>query len=365
MCGSLAGLAGEIALPNAFLSPEGYVATINRAAQSIGQVLLLPAHDDIFVASEQSSNFSELVSVMAPPLSPLMALHDKYNLYRLGQGSEVCCPDTRLLTDLADLSKAAKDWGYPLILKPRYGEGSAGVFRIRDERQVIDQASLVRELVEQDYLIQAYAKGVGVGVGCLVMNGRVLALSQHIRLREVPISGGTSTARTTFYDRKLESAAEYLMAQSGLNGIAMFEFRYDVLSGAASLLDANPRYWGSLANHIRSGVDFPKLHLESFLEPPGVGIKTRRPTQEVETRWLLGEVRALAELALAGRWAEARNVFRKPKDRNLFFEDFDGHGIAPLLAQTRSYLRRALSARQGNDFARVKRVYFESLARRV
>jgi predicted ATP-grasp superfamily ATP-dependent carboligase len=42
-------------------------------------------------------------------------------------------------------------------------------------------------------------------------------------------------------------------------GVAMVEFKVDPRDGIAKLLEINPRFWGSLALAIYSGIDFPYL----------------------------------------------------------------------------------------------------------
>lgn len=365
MCAWMDGLAGEVEIPDAFLDTEGYVAAVNAAAERHGPLLFLPTHEDIFVAAEQRAAFDEAVTLIAPDLSPLLAVHDKYNLFRLAQDERITTPETRLLSDLQDVEQALTEWRCPIILKPRFGEGSNGIHKVQDAAALQKKAALITELSGQDYLLQKFAPGVGVGVGCLMSGGRLVAASQHIRLREVPISGGTSTARATFDRPELVEVSASILQKAGLNGIAMLEFRFDQKTDGFKLLDANPRYWGSLANHIRSGVDFPALHVASFTQQqptPGPPIV---PSRSVETRWILGEIRAAVELLAAGRFADAGSIFRRPADCEVVFEEFSSGSLKPFLIQLRTYALRGLSSRRGNDINAVKRTYFSQLFKRV
>ena len=50
-----------------------------------------------------------------------------------------------------------------------------------------------------------------------------------------------------------------LAAMTELDGVAMFEFRRNRKSGGSTLLEVNPRFWGSLPLAVATGVDFPWL----------------------------------------------------------------------------------------------------------
>jgi hypothetical protein len=164
-----------------------------------------------------------------------------------------------------------------------------------------------------------------------------------MRLREVPISGGTSTARITLRNNPILQAARALVKASGFdNGVCMVEFRHDVRTDDFWVLEFNPRYWGGLSTEIHSGVDFPALHF-ACVQGEEAPTEVRTATRSSETRWMLGELRALTELAVAGKWKEAANVFRTTPGHSLLVEDFGFGRFGAFAGQLLGYLR-ALSA---------------------
>ena len=361
MCKWIDGVRSEIVLPDAFFDPDGYVTKINALAEREGRVVLLPTHEDIFPAAEMRHRFSDKVRVLAPELKSMLAIHDKYNLSRLAADEDVSCPETRLLDGLESINVALAEWKDTVILKPRFGEGSNGIHKISDTADLNRKVKLIELLNKKDYLLQRFTPGIGVGVGCLIKDGRLIATSQHIRLREVPISGGTSTARATFDRPVLTEVSAAILRKANLNGIAMLEYRYDRYCGSFKLLDANPRYWGSLANHIRSGVDFPRLHVEAFLESKCVPEKTITPDRHVKTRWLLGEARAMAELIAARRFQDAFAILRRSTGTEVVIEEFSRGNLKPFLVQLQTYIRRGLASRKGKNINEIKRRYFSTL----
>lgn len=364
MCAWMKGLAGEVCIPDAFIDPRGYVAAVNAAAVAHGPLLMLPTHEDVFVAAEQRSAFSDQVSLVAPTLSGLLAVHDKFGLSRLAADEIIQTPETELLTSIDDVSNALAKWHCPVILKPRFGEGSKGIIRIDNEVSLVRKRTLVEKLPAQDYLLQKFTSGVGVGVGCLMKNGRLIASSQHIRLREVPISGGTSTARATFDRFELREVAASILRKAGIDGIAMLEYRYDRETDNFKLLDANPRYWGGLANHIESGVDYPPLHIAAHMQPDSLPDTLVLPTREIETRWILGEIRAVMELMISGRFNDIKPVFMKSTDYETIYEELSEGDFKPFIVQAKNYAQRVSIQGGKHDINQIKRQYFSNLFRK-
>jgi predicted ATP-grasp superfamily ATP-dependent carboligase len=362
MCTGMQGVVGEVRHPDPFADPLGYVRTVAAAHERYGAGLFIPVHEDIFVASLLRRTLPESLAMLAPPFEALMALHDKYNLFLLTRGEEAGCPPTRLVAGHRDVLEAMEEFGAPVILKPRYGEGASGVFKLTSRSEAAKRAAELDGLLRREaYLAQKFFVGVGVGVGMLMQNGRVLATSQHLRLRESPLSGGASTARLTYDDARLRRATERLLARVGLSGVAMAEYRVDRESGRAHLLDLNPRYWGGLACHVECGVDYPRLHVESFWEgrPPASAVT---PVRQVESRWALGEVRSFVALALRARWADIAAMVAPRHGAAVIYEDLSRDSWPAFRAQAGAYLRRVWRARSLTGGNPAKSAFFRAVA---
>jgi len=89
--------------------------------------------------------------------------------------------------------------------------------------------------------------------------GRTLAQFQHKRLREFPTSGGSSAKAVSVKNKELGNLGEKLLSSRKWHGVAMVEFKKDKRDGKFKLIEINPKFWGSLALAIRSGVEFPYL----------------------------------------------------------------------------------------------------------
>jgi len=80
------------------------------------------------------------------------------------------------------------------------------------------------------------------------------------------------------------------LKSSSWSGVSMVEFRIHKETKVPYLMEINPRFWGSLALDIHSGVDFPGLVLEHAF-PDLVKKACNNRTNGVISRWLfLGDI---------------------------------------------------------------------------
>lgn len=342
MSDGLPGVVGRMAYPNPFDDPDGYVSAVAAAAARWNATLLIPVHEDVFVASRLRSRMPHTLHVAAPDFQTLMALHDKYTLARISHPHGLGCPDTVVVTQLPDVERHLPGLGGLAVLKPRHGEG--GIGRKIVSRACLDQprerARIASLLQQQDYVLQRHVRGEGVCVGMLADDGVLQAISGHRRVREFPRNGGTSTARRVFSDEALFFRIEPFVRSLRYTGVLMLEFRHDTAAGTFHLIDANPRYWGGLSLHMAAGIDYPALHVARVLgqsgTAPALPIAVDTP---VESRWLLGEaVRAMSS-ALALDFTQAMAPFRPTPGVRVVYEDSGVVGLRGIAAQLYAYAR--------------------------
>lgn len=62
--------------------------------------------------------------------------NDKYRQYLFLQKNDFPMPDTMALHSLQDVDAAEADYGYPMILKNRYGAGGGAVFKVENRKEL-------------------------------------------------------------------------------------------------------------------------------------------------------------------------------------------------------------------------------------
>ncbi len=148
---------------------------------------------------------------------------------------------------------------------------------------VADAAEAQRklEVIAKRYrkaMVQSYVPGRGAGAFLLRWDGRTIARMMHLRLHEMPHTGGASSLRRSWWHDAMMADAELKLAHLGWQGVAMVEYRWDIATNRFYLMEMNLRFWGSLHLALYAGVDFPRLLADAFLldQTPDRIVEARR-----------------------------------------------------------------------------------------
>lgn len=190
----------------------------------------------------------------APSAQALRTCLDKWMLVQACEG-RARVPATALLDDAG----IARDWDFPVIVKPRSGAGSRGV------HLVADRAALEAEERDDAWIIQEHLPGEEFSVDVLMgASGSAIAAVPRLRAR---VDSGVAVAGRTVHREELERTAEACAAAAGIVGVCNVQLRYDV-AGEPALLEINARFPGSMPLTIAAGVDMPSLAVDLALERP-------------------------------------------------------------------------------------------------
>jgi len=173
---------------------------------------------------------------------------DKRETLALADRLDIPTPRTYVVETAAEALERAPALGWPVVLKPerskRYHPGqpleSFAVTYAEDADALGERMGRLEG--HGAVLMQQYCPGEGHGVAILAHEGRPLAAFQHRRLREYPLTGGTSTYRESVaLDPVLYAYATRLLAALAWTGPALVEFK--VGPGGARLMEVNVRVW--------------------------------------------------------------------------------------------------------------------------
>jgi protein-tyrosine-phosphatase/predicted ATP-grasp superfamily ATP-dependent carboligase len=248
-------------VPPYSLGAQGWIEALRRVIAGEGIDLVIPCDDRTLLPLDRHAEAFAPARLAVPNREAMAAFFDKAETRRLAQEEGVPVAGGRLLRPGEDAEALAARFGLPLALKPRasYTLGQAGAkssVRIVRSRAALAGA-LARIERPDEWLVESFFPGVGIGVSVLADAGCVLAAFQHRRLREANETGGSSDRLSEPLDPRLLAAVEALARRVALSGVAMFEFRVDRSSGAFVLLEVNARFWGSLPLAVAAGSDFP------------------------------------------------------------------------------------------------------------
>jgi carbamoyl-phosphate synthase large subunit len=202
--------------------------------------------------------------VMVADGATLALAIDKWALLQACHGT-CATPRSALFDGNFDVEGAARDWGLPLVVKPRRGAGGRDV---RVARTLEELGAIARG---PSLLVQEHLPGEEYSVDVLsARDATVLAVVPRLRLK---IDSGIAVTGRTVHDAALDAAARAVARRIGLTFVSNVQFRRDA-HGTPKLLEVNVRFPGTMPLTIASGVDMPRLALDVLLGrpmPPDVG----------------------------------------------------------------------------------------------
>lgn len=159
-----------------------------------------------------------------------------------------------------EVLQSPEQWKFPLILKPRSGSASAGIFMVKS-------LMALRELAGggKDLIVQEVAHGDEYTVNVFVQEGRCVCAVPH---RRIETRGGEVSKGITVRDERLmqlvTAVAETLPGARGALNVQCF---VDA-DGAITIIEINARFGGGFPLANRAGAKFPLWLLEPLLEKP-------------------------------------------------------------------------------------------------
>ena len=292
--------AEQFVYPAPQQNPSAFVAALEQFTAERPLDLLIPVTDETLLPlAAAQARFDGRCRLAIPHVAALDVTTNKHKTLELARELGVPVPRTAVVETAAGALAAAATFSWPIVLKPL---SSRLCTPNRIERLEVTYARDTDDLRRRmagfegrcSVLLQEYVAGEGCGVEVLASKGRCLAVFQHRRLREVPITGGASSYRQSVplnpdlfdYTRRLIRGLDW-------TGLAMVEFK--VGPDGPRLMEINGRVWGSIPLAIASGMDFPARLADLYLgdeptdaDPPDtnyrIGVRARN--LELEIIWI-------------------------------------------------------------------------------
>ena len=223
---------------------------------------LLPAGAaTLALIAENRERFEPLCGLCVPTAEQLDLLNSKPRLAALAARLGVPLPES--MAPGEDLDRFLDRQGLPCVIKPACGEKlgltAAARYAVASTREEARAAwERFSRLAGEPPVVQGYLPGRALGCSVLARSGQVMAAICHPRVREYPVSGGPSSCCQCVEREDIRTYAARLTAETGLTGLAMFEFKED-RDGAPRLLECNPRVWGTFPLTRVSGSGIPLL----------------------------------------------------------------------------------------------------------
>jgi len=182
----------------------------------------------------------------------------------LGLDKPLHCEPTNLNAALA----AARQWGYPVVVKTEHTSGGVGVTIVRNPSELAERLSSneadgwlqkirqpikrwvyrragFREEATARTMIQSFVPGVPAFRTVAAWQGRVLQGASFVAEQVNPKPTGASTVVRHVENVSMDHAVVQMVAALKCSGFVSFDFVLDPKSGRASLIEMNPRSIGT------------------------------------------------------------------------------------------------------------------------
>ena len=160
----------------------------------------------------------------------------------------------------------AADEENPLILKPRDGRSSQGLYRVRTEEDLSHALKGIRNAgQERNYLVQPLIEGRIVTVDVVRFpDGSCTAAPREEYVRTW---NGAGLSVHVFRDKALEETCFAVAKELGILGCVNFEFIH-AEDGYYYFMECNPRFSGGTGFSVAAGDDVVRKHLAAFGAAP-------------------------------------------------------------------------------------------------
>ncbi len=324
----------------AYDAPE-FVEWLRTYVREHAISLIVPSESLLLALRDSFAEFAPLMAYGADSRRVYAGM-SKFDLFSslAGQANLPPCElvDLDAAVDWTALERRLERLPAPLYLKldAAYSRSGGGGI-VRRAANAAEAVAEARELSRsyRRLLVQGHVSGRGVGACFLLDRGEVRAEFLHLRLHEVPHTGGASSLRTSFHHAAIRADALAKLAAIDWQGPAMMEYRWDPATDEFRLMELNGRFWGSLHLPIAAGIDFPRLLADrrfgisdelATIYKDGVLCRHTFPA-EVQHVWSLlkdpsvspaRKARSLAQFGLLGLDPRVTSDLSFPGDRGLY-----------------------------------------------
>jgi predicted ATP-grasp superfamily ATP-dependent carboligase len=336
----------RLRVPSPVEEPRRFVEALAEAATKEEHAVLMPGGDASVLAVSQHRDLLEPhVELGLPPHEIVERCVDKLLLVEESTRAGIGCPETIPCSGPAEAVAAGKRLGFPVVLKPRRTVFPFdGSMKQLPSAFVHDETMLAARAPDfgDPCLVQARISGPVYSCSGVMLEGRLFAFATCRYRRTYPPAGGpVAFSQTIEAPPGLRERVEALVQAFGWQGIFELELVRSE-DGSFSVIDFNPRVFGSMSVVIRAGASYPAIWCRWLLgQQPQPA--TARPG--VFYRWEDADARHFLWQLRHGHLAAAAAVLR-PRRRvvHAYFRLADP---GPLFARLVYMVANAFAKRRG------------------
>ena len=241
---------------------DGYLEEILRICEENCVEAVIPLYEGEFNILQDARKEFEKIGVLL-----LLSNEEIHNMCKdkektfeyFFMNTDIKVPTVYNEQEVNEIIENSEESSFPLIIKPRDGMGSQGVFKINN----VDELKFFRSYVK-DGIVQQYINGQEYTVDVLVdLNGKPIYIVPRLRLE---VRAGEVVKSKSIHDQDIIDETIKLIKYLdscrdehglGLLGPLTIQF-FKTEKGEVYLIEINPRFGGGVPLSFESGADYSK-----------------------------------------------------------------------------------------------------------
>jgi predicted ATP-grasp superfamily ATP-dependent carboligase len=253
--------------PDPGADEEGFVAFLAHVASALDRPApIFPTHDEQLRAVARNLDaFAGRLLLPAPPWEALARIQSKRFQLERAQEAGVPIPATAYPVRAAEALAAARELGYPVLVKPSEPTGFKRAFR-RQAFRCASEAELERAFAAAEPFAPMVQEEIPGGDGALwtlgsylAQDGEALGVFTGRKLRQTPPGIGTCRVGEASWNEEVAELGLRLLRALRFHGISQVELKRDPRDMRYKLMEVNPRLWQWHGLAAACGVDLPRL----------------------------------------------------------------------------------------------------------
>jgi hypothetical protein len=235
-----------------------FIRTIERLSSTNSNIFLIPADDSANRIIHATFDRLAARSYPMPDSSSFEMLNDKWRFYQYCSKLGVRVPTTIRLDDQLDVDfdNLSAFVGLPFVLKPTNKADGLGVHVISSKEQFRNAILSSRECDFLHLIAQTFIPGVDIDISVFANGGNMKNFAVQIR-KEGMLS--------FVQNDQLVKFTEVLIRNVCYTGVMHIDARLHNATNEVFLVEANPRFWGSLGGATWCGLNFVRAGIDTSL----------------------------------------------------------------------------------------------------
>jgi predicted ATP-grasp superfamily ATP-dependent carboligase len=281
---------------NRFFNSRSSTDDIDEYAEELIEILGKDHYDVLIpvglnsniAASKFKSEICSLVHCLIPDWNMMEIAANKDRTMEHARKNDVPIPETIPLVDRNSLNDVIS---FPCVVKS--SDGSKEYVRYcNNKEELVANYQYLLSKSRTTIICQEYVRGFGCGFFGVYKDGKLEKHFLHKRLKEFPITGGSSAVAESYFDERLLKEGMKICDSLKWNGPIMAEFKYSFKDDQYKLIELNPKLWGSLDLTIRAGVNVPEILIRLAMNRQ---IESDNTYKDIRFRWIFpDEIKVLA-----------------------------------------------------------------------